>query len=90
MEQHVNMDKSVQDWRKNLLLTKRYGKTARNISKQESETSKQILLTKKQVGYANKVMEEKMEEMNENQRFLAQQILDKKKNSMNIGKKQTY
>ena len=34
---------------------------------------------KKQAGYANKVVEEQMEEMKDTQRFLAQQLLDQQK-----------
>ena len=34
---------------------------------------------KKQAGYANKVVEEKMEEMKDTQRFLAQQLIDQQK-----------
>ena len=79
MEQHLDMDKLIRDWcKKSTPDRKDWDDCIKHFQSglREIQTNP---ANKKQAGYANKVVEEKMEEMKDTQRFLAQQLLDHKK-----------
>ena len=79
MEQHLDMDKSVQEWdKKSSPDKKKWDECKKHFQRGLREVENNPAY-KKQVGYANKAQEEKMEEMKDTQRFLAQQLIDHQK-----------
>ena len=75
MEQHAELDKVVRDWRKKTVTQRKKWDEVKNhfilgICKIEIN-----MATKKEIGYANEGMEEKMEEMGESTKFPAQQVI---------------
>ena len=79
MEQHLDMDKSVREWdKKSSPDKKKWDECKKHFQRGLREVENNPAY-KKQVGYANKVQEEKMEEMKDTQRFLAQQLIDHQK-----------
>ena len=81
MEQHLDMDKSVKDWRKQSSPDKKdWGKCKKHFQAGLRDVENNPAY-KKQAGYAKQAAEvkEEIEEMRENHRFLANQIIEHKK-----------
>ena len=67
MEQHLDMDKSVRDWRKKSSPDKKDWDKCKKHFQLGLRKIQNNPAYKKQAGYANKVVEEKMEEMKDTQ-----------------------
>ena len=75
MEKHAELDKTVHDWRKQ---DDDHKKVWNNIKKHFTSGIWDVLTNlanKKEIGYVNKVVEEKLEELNESIKFFTQQVL---------------